>query len=140
MDRGEKNRRMSNYRNQFKSWAECMRLVQRSERSRGAEYDTVIKLRDNSIVLAPLDMGALKAGRRVRTKSCSRFGGVNDKVAIMPREHAEAYMNGPYNFVQSVRDDREPYKSMAKLCSNTESILLFALNSANVPKETAEVN
>jgi len=76
----------------------CMALVKMAERN-GSQYNVVIKIRDSSVVLTKHTNIEFPALRGIKTKGCSEWGGINDKAAIMAREYAELYMEGPLKLI-----------------------------------------
>ena len=75
--------------NQLRGVARCASMIDDHERRAGVRYDAVLRIRDNTIItrglLPPLgDEGF--AERSVQVKGCYSNHGLNDKVAIVPRE------------------------------------------------------
>merc|ERR1719356_1747962 len=94
--------RVSRHISQWTGVQKCMALVKKAERISGSQYDVVIKIRDNAVVLTKRTDINFRPRRGIKTKECSQWGGINDKAAIMAREYAELYMEGPLNFIRDM--------------------------------------
>merc|ERR1719356_357725 len=112
--------RVSKHISQWTGVQKCMALVKKAETFSGSQYDVVIKIRDNAVVLTKRTDLSFRAGRGIKFKACSEWGGINDKAAIMAREYAELYMEGPLNLIgnrvhpaQNILDIRSPEQMLA---------------------------
>mmetsp|Transcript_18795 Transcript_18795/g.49945 ORF Transcript_18795/g.49945 Transcript_18795/m.49945 type:complete len:410 (+) Transcript_18795:71-1300(+) len=128
-DRPNRKERFRNYLNQFKNMHTCMDLVKAAEARRGASFEFVLKLRDDSIALKPFSWSSL---RSTKFKACSGWGGVNDKVAVLLREHADTYMRQPYKFMLEVIAGNEEEVEDARTVGNTEGLISRVLHSHGV--------
>mmetsp|Transcript_58051 Transcript_58051/g.149441 ORF Transcript_58051/g.149441 Transcript_58051/m.149441 type:complete len:368 (-) Transcript_58051:136-1239(-) len=119
--------RFRNYLSQFKNMHTCMGLVKSAEARRGALFEFVLKLRDNTIVLKPFHW--MSVHNVTQFKACDGWGGINDKVAVLLREHAVTYMMQPYNFMLDVMSGVEEEIAKARTIQNTETLLSSVLLS-----------
>ena len=113
-------RRMQNNLLQLLSWRDCARHVSRQEILDGGRmFDFVLRMRDNSLAVKPflvleqmrrvyraqpseilnyadLDEGSLDPTDRipVMVKKCASWGGLNDKVMMVPRAHVDDALSG----------------------------------------------
>ena len=81
---------------QFSMVRNCAQLIVAYEQVHSIQFDTILKLRDNTVVLKPYVVPSpvkrLKAA--VFIKDCGGWGGYNDKTAIIPREYMEIVLRG----------------------------------------------
>ena len=74
---------------QHENVAACARLIERHEATVGGRYRLVVRVRDNTLAVRPLQLATLGSsfGRApLFVKGCNGWGGLNDKVAVAPRE------------------------------------------------------
>jgi hypothetical protein len=93
--------RVSKHFSQWTGMHKCMALVKKAE-SNGSQYNVVIKIRDNAIVLTKSTDIEFQSRRGIKTKECSEYGGINDKAAVMAREYAKLYMEGPFGLISGM--------------------------------------
>ena len=81
---------------QFWGHAECARIIDKYELEAKLTYDAILRLRDNSIVIAPIDFLRFdfKVASGVFVKACAAWGGVNDKVMLLTREYLHIALRG----------------------------------------------
>ena len=72
-----------------------LRMIARHERRRGSRYAWILLLREDSHWFGPLQLHRFAPGR-VHGKRCNSFGGWNDKLWLIAREHADT-MLGMYD-------------------------------------------
>jgi hypothetical protein len=80
---------------QFSHDAQCYEKLRNYELSRNITFDVVLRLRDNALVARPFDpIDLMKSARNSKTllRNCSNWGGVNDKVWLIPRVHMEGVL------------------------------------------------
>lgn len=69
------------------------RLMQEEEVRTGLLYDFVMHVREDSFWLKEMKPIHHFSDSAVSTKGCLRFGGINDKVAVVPRKFASAWFD-----------------------------------------------
>lgn len=77
------------------------RMVAAAEVAGGVFYDAVLLLREDAFFLQPMRPLASFNRSAVSVKGCLPYGGVNDKVAVLPRRFASAWLQ---SFVQHYAD------------------------------------
>lgn len=102
MNRTERVARVASHINQWKSAQECFKHLTALEKARGHRYDIVLKVRDDSIALAPMDLSKLPWRGHLLTKNCLNWEGVNDKVAVFDRKWASQVLEGPLNLYRDI--------------------------------------
>ena len=106
--------RIANHIRQFYHDSSCYDMMRRIEINNNMIFDAVIRIRDNALVAAPIDIIKsleLYNHQKVILKGCNSYGGYSDKVWIIPRLYMEPalshvandmmegqdYLNGTYN-------------------------------------------
>jgi hypothetical protein len=87
--------RIEGHLRQFSHDAQCYEKLRNYELSRNITFDVVLRLRDNALVARPFDpIDLMKSARNSKTllRNCSNWGGVNDKVWLIPRVHMEGVL------------------------------------------------
>jgi hypothetical protein len=120
---------------QMRHQKDCAELIQKSEESGGGRYDIVVKVRDNTIALRPVVPDKLFAIKEVTLKHCNWWGGVHDKVMVLPRKYLENSLGAVYPYMLAVMHDNPMNHTFLQLqhSSNTEQIVLFTLLANKVP-------
>jgi len=137
-DETARKERLSNHINQFKRASECFNLIYHAEHAMQTNYTTVIKLRDDSVVLKPMTRLPQAASNHVVVKGCNWYGGVEDKVAIMPRAYADDYLQGPYDFQMQVLKSAPTEVEAAATLTSSEEMLNKVLELRHVQIDPAE--
>lgn len=149
--RRDRTDRLTNQINQLLGWAQCAKAVAKQELKEGRQYDAVLRMRDNSLVLKPFDLRTQLArtaeaaskesgGEKPRlltrqelwqlpvvVKRCAGWGGYNDKTMLVPRAHLNSAMRGPADeFFLVERNTRREVK-------NPEEYLKHVMDKRGVP-------
>ena len=131
---------------QFEHGQECARMMLEEEERTGKRFEAMVRVRDNGVVSAhfsPLDIVANAGSREVFAKNCNGWGGVNDKVLIVPRDMVESAFMHHIDMMSSILEDPPTWTpasahyaaTMRGISSNVrsaEELLLAFLESANL--------
>jgi len=123
--------------------AQCADLIERFERSSGTRYQTILSIRDNTLVMdkfrVPAD-GASFFLPNVHVKSCCGWKGLNDKVLVVPRALLHA-MKVVWNGLRSVNAGEAFVSEPMSLAENAEQFLQRSFESAGISyvKQPADV-
>ncbi|KAJ1467203.1 hypothetical protein T484DRAFT_3631779 [Baffinella frigidus] len=107
------------------NWYQLHRMLLAEEVAGGFFYDVVLLLRDDAFFFQPMHPLAAFNRSAVSVKGCMRFGGLNDKVAVLPRRFASAWLQA---FVQHYVDplhtkpNYQNPEQFAKNVADTEGI------------------
>jgi len=121
--------RLAKHLSQWTGWSECMKLVKMAEMKRERNYRLLIRIRDSTIILRNTTSIDFREGNGVKVKECQSWNGVNDKGAIVAREYAEQYMEGPLKFVNNMLAQKVTQEHIL----NPEQILKAVLDKQQVP-------
>eukprot|EP00927_Polykrikos_kofoidii_P048364 TRINITY_DN42622_c0_g1_i1.p1 TRINITY_DN42622_c0_g1~~TRINITY_DN42622_c0_g1_i1.p1 ORF type:complete len:375 (-),score=43.40 TRINITY_DN42622_c0_g1_i1:115-1239(-) len=126
-------RHLANLLEMYRHWADCATLILRSEEERGGSYQSVIRVRDDTLVVRPVAPSIMTNLTAVKVKACMSWGGINDKLAFMPREHMEYVLCGPYIALKS--------HTVAAISNavNSETLVKMAYESMRLPVEKVEM-
>lgn len=134
LNRGKQN--LCNLYYQQRSIISCGRQIIKKEKMIGITYDTIIRLRDNTIVQNLPNFNLIETDnfckQSVHLKSCSENNGYHDKVAVIPRYLLRKTLFSPMKYFLSI-DRGEQMTNNIKNIHNAETLLKNALNNANVP-------
>jgi len=139
---------------QFENIARCADMVLQYEQERQGRFHTIVRVRDNSLILAPLtalptlDAGFFKPS--VYVKACAAgdgqtdwtkrgFGGINDRVAIAPRSVFQEAFSAPFNQMRA-QMDFEAQSVSFRASQNAEQVLMRSWEEADVPWLTLGAN
>mmetsp|Transcript_33810 Transcript_33810/g.54430 ORF Transcript_33810/g.54430 Transcript_33810/m.54430 type:complete len:296 (-) Transcript_33810:382-1269(-) len=88
--------RMQGHARQFATIERCMDEMIKLERRKGRQYDEILRIRDDGVLLAPVQsIHKQNHGKDFLVNECdSWWGGVNDKAALMLRHVADTYFRG----------------------------------------------
>mmetsp|Transcript_130575 Transcript_130575/g.240168 ORF Transcript_130575/g.240168 Transcript_130575/m.240168 type:complete len:749 (-) Transcript_130575:96-2342(-) len=116
----ERQERLASHMSQHANLKACVDLIEKRESQIGIRYDVVLKLRDNTLVPMPYTLTLAqdivdektagnpvlvdrkRTGNPVLVKECRAWGGINDKVMLVPREHLRIALAGPYMTLMGV--------------------------------------
>lgn len=139
----EREKRLSSHMSQHANLKSCVDLIENRETQLGIRYDVIIKLRDNTLVTMPytLRLGhVLHENKSMRNavlvKDCCGWGGINDKVMVLPRKHLRPALAGPYMAIMGVERGNSYAKSKFvtdKKIVNPEFLYKRVLQSYNIP-------
>ena len=141
----EKLSHLQSHHAQFEHGQECARMMLAEEERTGKRYEAMVRVRDNGVIPAqfsPLDIVA-NAGvedREVFVKECMGWGGVNDKVLIVPRDMVEPAFMHHFDMMSSIWDDpptasthhAATMRGIASHVSCSEKLLGAFLENANL--------
>ena len=121
----ERLTRLQHHLSQFVHMRTCARMIEAHEITKGMHYDVVLKLRDNTIAVAPFAIRRQHAIGPVLTKDCVHWGGYNDKVMVLPRQWMDACLRAP-------SEDFFLVKDIGRGISNSERLLKAVLDRRGV--------
>jgi len=121
--------RLAKHLSQWTGWSECMKLVKIAEMKRARKYRLLIRIRDSTIILRNTTNIDFREGNGVKVKDCQSYDGVNDKGAIIAREYAEQYMEGPLKFINNIFEQKITQEHIL----DPEEILKAVLDEQQVP-------
>ena len=121
----EKLFHLQSHHAQFEHGQECARLMLEEEARTGKRYEAMVRVRDNGVVSAQFSPLAIVAnasseGREVFAKECGGWGGVNDKVLIVPRDMVEPAFMHHFEMMSSIWE--EPPKEYAHYATTMRNI------------------
>jgi hypothetical protein len=96
----DRERRLQNHIRQFRHDAACLAEIEKLP-ANISQPDFVIRIRDNGIVVAPMILQQLSHTESISVKGCASWGGVNDKVWIVPKRYFKAVLNKTYESLVS---------------------------------------
>lgn len=105
-----RSERLASHMSQHANLKACVDLIEDSEAKLGIRYDVILKLRDNTIAPKPFkivsarDIDAASLTEAVLVKNCADWGGINDKVMLIPRRHLRAALVGPYTVLKGMQN------------------------------------
>jgi hypothetical protein len=115
--------------------AKCADLIEGFERSSGTRYQTIVQIRDNTLVTnefrVPAD-GASFLLPSVHVKSCCGWKGLNDKTLVLPRALLHA-LKVVWNGLRSVNAGEAFVSKSMSLATNAEQFLHSSFESAGIP-------
>lgn len=126
--------RAQNHARTFYHYSLCGRGLAEMAVSRGAQYETIARIREDAYAPRSIDVPLIEASlgddeeRKVVTSSCDTWGGINDKVAFFRPQIASAYFDGPLEDVflywntTTVREDVQTSGKRDPLSSDFISI------------------
>jgi hypothetical protein len=82
--------RIQGHLRQFAHDARCYESLRKHEVANNLTFDAVLRIRDNGLVIRPFDLIKLMESvqySQTITRDCMEWGGVNDKVWLIPRVH-----------------------------------------------------
>lgn len=132
-----RKKRLTNHFNQFQRASDCFGVMSNAEHAMQTNYTTVIKLRDDSVVLKPMTRLPQAASEYLVVKDCAGWGGIEDKVAIMPRAYADDYLQGPFEFQMSVLNSVPEAINISATLTNSEKMLKKVLELRHVQVRAA---
>ncbi|CAK0834250.1 unnamed protein product [Prorocentrum cordatum] len=135
-DRAARAKHIANVMSQMRHQQECADLIQEHEESTGGRYDLVLKVRDNTLALRPVVPEKLLNVTEVTFKHCASWGGLQDKVMLLPRSYLEKTLGDTYRSMLAVTNDPvlDPrLKKMSMESKNTEQVLKHVIVANGVP-------
>merc|ERR1712185_371781 len=88
-------KRATNHVRQWANSFKCMDVIRQDEALFGFKYDVVWKMREDVYSSFPWQLSEEDYKGRVLTKKCNKWGGMNDKVAILDRKYAKTFLTAP---------------------------------------------
>jgi len=146
MDLNDTQRRGTNllhFMRQAAHIAKCADLIESFERSSGTRYQTIVQIRDNTLVMndfqVPTD-GTSFLLPSVHVKSCCGWRGLNDKALVVPRALLHA-LKVVWNGLRSVSAGEAFVSTSMSLAGNAEQFLSSSFESAGIPyiKQPADI-
>jgi len=120
----------------FQQWshlAACAELVQHREHQTGCKYESVIKLRDNTIAWRDIALHEVR-GDDIVVKNCAGWGGLSDKVMVAPWSLMDSAFRGCLAVARAILEGNDPeLMRLAMLVVNPEQMLKKALEFLGVP-------
>jgi hypothetical protein len=129
----ERARRLPLWLNQLKHSRDCAQLIRQHETRTRGRYSTIVKLRDNSIVLKPVPNSLFSASRALG-KGHTRNGQklIADKVMIIPRKYLWSAMESPYEVLFNDTYSSVAFHNITNV-TDIESVLNEAFRLYSVP-------
>ena len=121
----ERVTRLQHHLSQFAHMRTCAQLIERREVAARWHYDVILKMRDNTVAVAPFVLGMAHAVGHARTKRCIEWGGYNDKAMVVPRRFMDGALRGPSEDFFLVRD-------IGRGITNSERLLRAVLDRRGV--------
>ena len=142
----EKLFHLQSHHAQFEHGQECARMMLEEEERTGKRFEAMVRVRDNGVISAhfsPLDVVANAGSREVFAKNCNGWGGVNDKVLIVPRDMVESAFMHHIDMMSSILEDLPTWtpasahyaatmRGISSHVRSAEELLLAFLKSANL--------
>jgi len=139
----EKLFHLQSHHAQFEHGQECARLMLEEEERTGKRYEAMVRVRDNGVVSAqfsPLAIIATAGSREVFAKDCNGWGGVSDKVLIVPRDMVESAFMHHFDMMSSILEDpptadahhAATMRGISSRVTSSEELLLAFLENANL--------
>lgn len=125
--------RLGSHIQQWTHTSACATLIEQHENATGVVYDAVVKLRDNTVAVKPFNVPATPALTHVLAKECSSYGGVSDKVMIVPRQYLSAALHGPIENARAIEMGNGYMISMYAAVTNPEIMLNTTLTLRHCP-------
>jgi len=136
-NRSARSKHIANVMSQMRHQRDCVDLIQQHEKSTGGRYDVVLKVRDNTLALRPVVPEKLLNITEVLFKHCDWWGGLQDKVMLLPRKYLEKTLGATYRSMLAVTNDPvlDPkLKKMSLHSQNTEQVLKHVIVASGVPR------
>mmetsp|Transcript_150968 Transcript_150968/g.267177 ORF Transcript_150968/g.267177 Transcript_150968/m.267177 type:complete len:395 (-) Transcript_150968:2-1186(-) len=125
--------RLAGHMAQHANLKACVDLIEDHELKLGIRYDVILKLRDNTIAPKPFklmsapDIDRAYTQEAVLVKDCAEWGGINDKVMVIPRRHLRTALAGPYTVLMGVENGDPTITSLfAKNIALTSPEMLYS--------------
>lgn len=80
----------------FSHFRSCAVAVEQYELNRNERFSAILRIRDNTIVAIPLRLRNSMLSGGCKVKRCNEWGGVNDKVMLIPRKHLQHALRSPF--------------------------------------------
>ena len=139
----EKLFHLQSHHAQFEHGQECARLMLEEEARTGKRYEAMVRVRDNGVVSArfsPLAITANAGSREVFAKDCNGWGGVSDKVLIVPRDMVESAFMHHFDMMSSILEGpptayaqhAATMRGISSRVTTSEKLLLAFLENANL--------
>lgn len=93
---------ISNVMGQLRHLKDCSELILAHEKANGGLYTAVLKVRDNTLAVRQVSPEKFLGIKKVHTKSCSDWGGINDKTMVLHRRWLEKTLGAYYDTMTSV--------------------------------------
>jgi hypothetical protein len=135
-DYSARAKHITNVLSQMRHQKDCAELIQQREESTGGRYDVVLKVRDNTLALRPVVPEKLLNITEVNFKHCEWWGGVQDKVMLMPRVYLEKTLGDFYPSMLAVMNDPvldQRLKNVSLESENTEQVVKNLIVANGVP-------
>ena len=94
----ERQTRLQHHLSQFAHMRTCAQLIEDAEVENGRHYDLILKMRDNTVAVSPVVLGAPPLGPsapKALSKRCVEWGGYNDKAMFIPRRFMGGALRAP---------------------------------------------
>jgi len=140
-DYSARAKHISNVVSQMRHQKDCVELIQQHEESTGGRYDVVLKVRDNTLALRPVVPEKLLNITDVNFKHCEWWGGLQDKVMLLPRRYLEKTLGDTYPSMLAVMNDpvlEQRLENMSLESENTEQVLKSVIVANGVPYRQRE--
>ena len=121
----ERMTRLQHHLSQFAHMRTCAQMIEQREIATHSHYDVILKLRDNTVAVAPFVISPHHATGGARTKKCVEWGGYNDKAMVLPRRFADSALRGP-------SEDFFLIKDLGRGITNSERLLRAVLDRRGV--------
>jgi len=121
--------RLQTHFNQWYHMKQCSKLIQEHETLVGCSYQSILKLRDNAVVVEPM---IIKPLTNPLVKECNRWDGINDKFLQTPRKFLQDLFEGPLQLALSANAGEAASTRLVSNVRNPEGVLLKAYENAGV--------
>jgi hypothetical protein len=93
---------ISNVMSQLRHLKDCSELILAHEKAKRGLYTAVLKVRDNTLAVRPVSPEKLLDIKKVHTKGCDDWGGINDKTMVLHRRWLDKTLGAYYDTMTSV--------------------------------------
>ena len=119
---------------QWTAESQCLDEFERLEAGGGWRYDLLVKLRDDSFVLKPLNVARLPWKGFALVKDCLGWTGTNDKIAAVDRDLAPLFFRTPLASYENASLPWEQLQSATNITiKNPETYLKAVFSWAGLP-------
>jgi hypothetical protein len=135
-DHSARAKHIANVVSQMRHQKDCADLIQQHEEAIGGRYDVVLKVRDNTLALRPVVPEKVLNITAVNFKHCEWWGGVQDKVMLMPRRYLEQTLGDIYPSMLAIMNDPvldKRLENVSRESENTEQVVKNLIVANGVP-------
>lgn len=128
---GDPSIRFDSHVSQWRYMRACAELVEERENEIGRRYAAIIKLRDDSIGVQPLELAPVM--KAVQVKNCCKWQGYNDKVMIVPRNYMLKTLGAAWEVANLADRGDAGMMQLVNQVKNPEQMLKVSLQAFRVP-------